>query len=469
MTSRGPKSIILRDALVVTSLAKQPAEWLDVRLASIAIVGQTIRSIGPYEQVKKFCSRKTEEIDCRDGGQCRFLAMPGFVDGHNHSRQAALRAHWVDGWGLSPSRPQNRKEMVDLFRWFLLDAVKAGVTFLGDWPEHPSLWDPKPLDQALSKMGLRGCIRALLPHDWGEPLPDPDSAAERLRRTFERLGDRIELAIWIPEEDKPMFNRRALRFFGKLQRRMSEYPLVFQMHLAESKRRRNACRKALDRLFHGGLAKSPGVARTVFIHAVWIGKRGVRLLAERSDRVGVITCPKFSDGRVAPIRELLRQGVPVGLGSDVASPDPFALIRSAVAIHRSRSRSKRLSLAEAFSMATLGGATVFGMEDRIGSLEVGKQADIVLVKNPAAIDLDMFRETAADENAAHARKVDAIARLFMRNALRREHVDTVIVGGKVVLRGGSLPSRQAEEEIERAGKAVALTIANRTSAAAENV
>ena len=460
--------MILRDALVVTSLSKRPVGWLDARLASIAIVGQTIRSIGPYEEVKKVCPRPAEEIDCRDGRHCRFLAMPGFVDGHNHSRQTALRAHWADGWGLSESRPKNRQEMVDLFRWFLLDAVKAGVTFLGDWPEHPNLWDPKPLDQALLKMGLRGCIRALLPHDRGEPLPHPDEAAEHLRRTFGRLSDRIQLAVWIPEEDKPLFGRRALRFFGKLQRRMGEYPLVFQMHLAESKARRSACRKALDCLFRGGVAESSGGARTVFIHAVWIGKRGVRLLAERSDRVGVITCPKFSDGRVAPLGELLRKGVPVGLGSDVASPDPFALIRSVVSIHRSRNRSKQLSVGEAFSMATLGGATVFGLEDRIGSLEEGKQADIVLVKNPAAMDLDMFQEASGD-NASHARRVEAIVRLFTRNALRREHVDTVIVGGKVILRDGSLPSRRVEDEIERAGKAVALSIAKRTSTAAESV
>jgi cytosine/adenosine deaminase-related metal-dependent hydrolase len=457
--------MILRDALVVTPLAKEPVGWLDVRVASIAVAGQTIRSIGPYEEVKRLCPRPAEEIDCRDGRYCRFLAMPGFVDGHNHSRQTALRAHWADGWGLSPSRPQNRQEMADLFRWFLLDALKAGVTFVGDWPEHPRLWNPNPLDQVLLKMGLRGCIRALLPHDRGEPLPDPDRAAGHLRRTLDRLSDRLQLAVWIPEEDKPLFSRRVLRFFGKLQRRMSQYPLLFQMHLAESKKRRNACRKALDCLFRQGLAGSSGRARTVFIHAIWIGKRGVRLLGQRSDRVGVVTCPKFSDGRLAPIGELLRKGVPVGLGSDVASPDPFALIRSAVAIHRSRKHSKQLSVGEAFSMATLGGAAVFGLEDRIGSLEAGKQADIVLVKSPTAIDLDMFHQTAAGDDAGHARKVATIARLLMSNALRREHVDTVIVGGKVILRDGSLPSRRLEDQIERAGRAVALAIMKRTTGA----
>lgn len=458
------KSMILRDALLVTPRGDLPIGALDVRLASLAIEKGILRAIGPYSLVKQQVAKSAETIVCREGDHCRYLAMPGFIDGHNHSRQTALRAHWTSAWGLDESRPQTRTEMVGLFQWFLLDALKAGVTFVCDWPEHPGFWDPKPMDQIVSKMGLRGCLRVALPHDRGLPLPDPREAADYLQQATRRLGGKVQLGVWIPEEDKPLFNHRLLKSLGKLQRRLGDAPVLFQMHLAESKKRRDACKNALARLRSEGFLRDSNAARTVFIHAIWLGARGIKSLASRRDRVGVISCPKFSDGRLAPLKELLRKGVPIGLGSDVAVPDPFTLVRNVVAMHAKRSERKQISFAEAFHMATLGGATVFDMADTIGSLEPGKQADIVLVKNPAAIDLALFREDQEPSETLRCERIETIGRLFARNVLGKDHVDTVLVGGKVVLRNGELPAPESEDAILRAGTRAALSILKRISA-----
>ena len=168
------------------------------------------------------------------------------------------------------------------------------------------------------------------------------------------------------------------------------------------------------------------------------------------------------------LAELLRKGVPVGLGSDVVPPDPFALIRSVVSIHAKRRESKRISFGEAFHMATLGGAAVFGLEEQIGSLEEGKQADVVLVKNPAAIDLDLFRDGDEQDDSRRQKRIDAVARLFTWNVLGKEHVDTVIVGGKTVLRHGAIPSGKPDQETVAAGRAAALAILKRSRGGPEN-
>jgi cytosine/adenosine deaminase-related metal-dependent hydrolase len=308
-------------------------------------------------------------------------------------------------------------------------------------------------------MGLRGCLRVLLPHNRGEPWPDVATAAARLRCTLRELPEEIRLGVWIPEEDKPEFQDSMLAWLGQLQAAMDGCPLLFQMHLAESRKRRAACDGAIFRLFEQGLIPCSGTARTALIHAIWLDPTELRALVGRRDHLGVITCPKFVDGRLAPIKELLQGGVPVGLGSDVAAADPLGLIRTLTALHQSRAESLRLSAGEAFHIATLGGAGVLGLEKQIGSLEAGKDADIVLLRSPAAIDPDLIAPGGSERHSQEKAKV--IERLFVRNVLRREHIDTVIVAGRVIVDGGTLISRDHEAAIVAAGKRAAGAIVKR--------
>jgi cytosine/adenosine deaminase-related metal-dependent hydrolase len=318
------------------------------------------------------------------------------------------------------------------------------------------------MDDELRAVGLRGCVRVLLPHNRGEAWPTVAEAADKLRHTLGGLDGTLQLGVWIPEEDKKEFDGALLATLGRLRHAMLDCPLFFQMHLAESKKRKEACQHALTRLLENGLAATPAAARTIFVHVIWLDSEELSTLIALRESVGVITCPKFADGRIAPIKELLRGGVPVGLGSDVAAPDPFSLIGTLMAVHRSREESLHLSIGEAFNIATLQGARVFGLQRQIGSIEEGKDADIVLLKNPAAIDPELFlARPGDDEPAAYQERVKVIERLFTRSIIRREHVDRVIVRGRVVVEGGSVVSRQHEEAIEAAGRKTALTVVRR--------
>ncbi|SMH36501.1 Cytosine/adenosine deaminase [Rathayibacter oskolensis] len=100
---------------------------------------------------------------------------------------------------------------------------------------------------------------------------------------------------------------------------------------------------------------------------------------------GVAHCPS-SNGRlaagIAPIPQLLAAGAPVGLGVDgSASNESGQLgieIREAVLMNRLRAGADRMSARQALSVATIGGARVLGRQDEIGSIEVGKLADLAL-------------------------------------------------------------------------------------------
>lgn len=448
--------MILKDALIVTARSDAPVGDLDVRIASLGIADGVIRCVGSYETVQQHCPHAAAELDCGAAGGVNCLVMPGFVDAHTHSRQMALQGYWDSGWRDQLSKPQGAQEASDLFRWFALDAVKAGVTFVCDWPEHPDLWNPQPLDQDLRAIGLRGCLRVLLPHNRGETWPSRAESAAKLRHAIGGLDDLVQLGVWIPEEDKQVFNDSILQWLGQLQDAGAGDRVSFQMHLAESRRRKEACPRAVARLLENDLLRSSRAARTVFIHAIWLDPDESDALIAMKDRVGVVTCPKFMDGRIAPIKELLVGGVPVGLGSDIAAPDPFQLISDLVSLHGSREEPLRISFGEAFHAATLGGAAVFGLQRRIGSIEAGKDADLILVRNPAAIDPGLF---AADADRRDRQQV--IARLFTRNVLRREHVQKVLVQGRVVMEGGVVGSPALQASIEAAGKRTALAIVKR--------
>jgi len=124
-------------------------------------------------------------------------------------------------------------------------------------------------------------------------------------------------------------------------------------------------------------------------HGVWLRPRHLPRLAGR--RFSVVHCPsanlKLGSG-LAPVVRLRRAGIPVGIGADGAACnnrlDGWAELRLAAQLASLRSGPGSLSGLEALRLATSEGARVLGLEDEIGSLEVGKRADIVVLRTDLA-------------------------------------------------------------------------------------
>jgi 5-methylthioadenosine/S-adenosylhomocysteine deaminase len=120
-------------------------------------------------------------------------------------------------------------------------------------------------------------------------------------------------------------------------------------------------------------------------HGVWLRPRHLPRLAGR--RFGVVHCPgsnlKLGSG-LAPVAWLRRAGIPVGIGADGAACnnrlDGWAELRLAAQIASVRSGPGSLSGLEALRLATHEGARVLGLEAEIGSLEVGKRADVTVLR-----------------------------------------------------------------------------------------
>jgi len=123
-------------------------------------------------------------------------------------------------------------------------------------------------------------------------------------------------------------------------------------------------------------------------HCIWLGGTEKQLIVDTN--TAVAHCPssnlKLASG-VAPLIDYLSRNVRVGLGADGApcnnNLDMFIEMRLAALIHKPRYGAKAISAQKVVEMATIGGARALNLDDEIGSIEIGKRADIIGVVDAA--------------------------------------------------------------------------------------
>ncbi|NNE68059.1 MAG: amidohydrolase family protein, partial [Pyrinomonadaceae bacterium] len=162
--------------------------------------------------------------------------------------------------------------------------------------------------------------------------------------------------------------------------------------------------------------------RTIAAHVIHANQSEIELLEKRG--VGVAHNPesnmKLAAG-VAPVPSMIKKNVRLGLGTDgPASNNDLSLweeMDSAAKLHKIFSKDpKAASAKEMFELATIGGARALHMEEKIGSLETGKLADIVLV------DIDSLHHTPLYNVYSH-----------LVYTVKSSDVSTVIVNGRVLM------------------------------------
>jgi 5-methylthioadenosine/S-adenosylhomocysteine deaminase len=161
---------------------------------------------------------------------------------------------------------------------------------------------------------------------------------------------------------------------------------LFQIHVAETRKEVDDSRSAhgcspVARLQRLGLLD----ARTLLVHSVWVDPYDIEIIARSGARV--VHCPqsnmKLAAG-IAPVPAMLRAGINAGLGTDGCASnndlDLFGEMDMAAKLHKVHLADPTVMDAQTvLRMATIQGAACLGLDGRVGSLEAGKQADIVIV------------------------------------------------------------------------------------------
>jgi 5-methylthioadenosine/S-adenosylhomocysteine deaminase len=181
-------------------------------------------------------------------------------------------------------------------------------------------------------------------------------------------------------------------------------------------------------------------AGVLVAHGVWVSPPEIAVLRQRG--VGVSHNPesnmKLASG-TAPVPGYLSAGVALGLGTDGAASnndlDMFEAMRTASLLHKLQTGDPRaVGARTALEMATIGGARALGMADRLGSLEPGKRADLIVVSMSSARQTPMY---------------DPISHLVY--ATRGDDVRTTIVHGKVLMKDRTMRTLDEAAVLSEAG------------------
>jgi 5-methylthioadenosine/S-adenosylhomocysteine deaminase len=248
--------------------------------------------------------------------------------------------------------------------------------------------DTDAVFEALEPMGLRAVV--------GKCMMDADSAVPS--RLMEQTSRSIDESVAIAKRWHGRANGRlraafAPRFAVSCSRELLEavgrlaveHDLVIHTHASENRDeialiKSRTGRKNIDYLADTGIASR----HLCLAHCVWVDEDEQALIAERD--VKVLHCPgsnlKLGSG-LAPVVEMRAKGISVSLGADGAACnnhlDMFEEMRLAAVLQSVRHRPGVLTARDVVTMATREGAKALGLQDEIGSIEVGKRADMILV------------------------------------------------------------------------------------------
>jgi len=384
-----------------------------------------------------------ERIDCRDK-----IVMPGLVDAHNHVGEAhALLAF---GWLGSPitGLPDalervywpadawlTEESAYDLTLLGLLNLLKHGATTHANAMPHPDA-----AYQATADAGARAAIHpqmvgtVSIPAGFGEA--EHLALAERALRAYHgALHGRIRVGV----HPNCTFNSSEALLKRALELAL-EYGAQFATHIAESPDEKERS----DALWadEGGLIahlRRAGLLtpQTLLFHGTLLSEPEIDVLAEED--VALVHCPATNAlfGGCAYVPYMLEKGLRVGLGTDCATHNLFAVMLSVSQHHNIMPRRlRRLEPWTPLALATLGGARALAWEAEIGSLEVGKKADVITIDLRGNSDLfPLSPEGLPDLLALNGAGTEACDVMVDGELLRREGAFTRMDEPAVIGRG----------------------------------
>src|SRR5690554_194530 len=389
----------------------------------VLVVDGKIAAVGPSLEVPE----GTFEIDARGG-----IVMPGMIDTHRHMWQTAMRAYGAD-WTLTQYfvwyylehgmkfRPQ---DVGAGNRISALDAVESGITTSVDWshglrtPEHGEA-ALEALAESPGRYVLAYGNLAVAPWEWTQ-----DRAVQRIieqARDDSRMFG-AQIAFDVPGDDS-FPEAPAFATARDLGVSVTTHAGVW-----------GATGDRGIELMYENQAMRPG---GVYVHAATLNDDSYMKIAATGGTVSLSTESEQTCGQGYPPAHALRKhGIPASLSIDTSvwqSADMFAAMRATIGADRSwehmHAHAKgdtithaTLRVEEVVDWATRGGAKALGKWDEVGSLEKGKLADVVLIKN--------------DDSPTMTPIINPYGHVVYQAG--RGDVHTVMVGGELVKQNGKL-------------------------------
>lgn len=313
------------------------------------------------------------------------LAIPGLINCHTHSYMAFMRNIADDlsfmDWLFGRIDPIEQKMTDEDTYWGALLAItemmKSGTTCFNDMQMNPF-----HTTKAVKESGMRAVIsRGLVGSG-----PEDEGGVRRMNETYAEMEfckdcDRITFMMG-PHAPYTC----SEEYFRYVSDEAKKAGIGVHVHLSESVSeiegtKENYNCSPIEMADRNGLFDVPAIAA----HCVQIDEKDMDILAAKN--VSVVTNPasnmKLGNG-FAPVPEMMEKGINVCIGTDGAasnnSLNMFHEMNLCALIHKGTHKTPQcVGAKEVFKMATINGAKALGLEKEIGSLEVGKKADIAIL------------------------------------------------------------------------------------------
>lgn len=400
---------------------------------ALVVEGNRIAEIGPADSsVGRY--HADHEIDATGK-----IVMPGLIDAHYHTCQQFLR-------GVLPSIHRQGHVLFPVWKNYLVpfesllteedvylsgllayaNMIRVGTTCVS---EHGGR-HPDQMARAMEQVGIRGLL-ALSTMD----IPAPGIPANMVYSTDDAIRRNVELVQrWKGRAEGPIRGCLSLRqiivctpdLIREIARLAEEHDALIQTHLAEGT---YEVEYALNRysLRPAEYLESLGAMsnKVLAAHSVLLDDHEVELYARYGTKAAHCPYGNFSGLGMAKLPLMRRLGVDVGLGSDGASGGTIDLFEAMNVSHIGQLLAlgtpyldrRAVSRYDCVAMATIGGARAVRWDDAIGSLQKGKQADIII------LDTASLNTQPLSDDPYHV----------IVKTLRGRDVETVVVNGRLVM------------------------------------
>ena len=376
---------------------------------------------GRITEIGEKVSRDADRILDAQG----MILLPGLINVHTHVPMVIFRGYaddmqlqeWLSSriWELEPNMTGETCYWGNMLG--SLEMISSGTTTYNDM-----YFFVEEEAKAVCEAGLRAVLSSVVLDD----TPDPKLHKENASKVLDFLkGLRNNLitpaiaphAIYSCSEETLLWAKETA----------DKEHISVHTHIAETKKeqadtenkRRMKVVEYLDKIGFLG-------SNVIGAHCVWLSNNEIKLLGKSGTKVA--HCPvsnmKLAVGGTAPVPEMLRSDVCVGLGTDGAASnntlDMFDTMRVCALLHKhSRSDPTALPAQTVLDLATREGARALGLERAIGSIEVGKLADMILVDTRSPNLMPIHGEETVISDLVYS--------------ANRANVDSTIVNGRVLM------------------------------------
>jgi len=348
--------------------------------AALAITGDTITAIGPLEKINNDYTA-TMNLHTEHG-----LLMPGLVNTHTHAPMALFRGladdlplmTWLEEH-IFPVEAQWTPDMV--YHATLLsicEMIQSGTTSFCDMYLFS-----KDVARATAETGMRAWIGEVL-YDFPSPCyGELENGFAYINDLFGQYRNHPLISITACPHSVYTCSKELLARLGAVAQVQNS---LYHIHLSENEAEVNSCKERfgcspVQHLEQLGLLRD----NTLAAHCVMLDEKEIALVAERGTSVShcMESNMKLASG-CAPVVQMLEAGVKVGIGTDGAASnndvDMFAEMDSVAKVHKVINMDpSAMDAPRTLHAATLGGAETLGAGNQVGSLEVGKKADIIVL------------------------------------------------------------------------------------------